>query len=159
MANIQATLLNGSSKPRNDKPRRAKQPIKAELSFDSITEAMDRIKLADTDLTASLSDVRPYLLQNTASFSEDELEKLCSVFCASAIQQTNAYYIVGLCTDLIGIARFGEQMSDQLRQLTIKFLSDSTEEVEKCKSLPDFLAQLAMARWHVDTPRLLKTPI
>ncbi|KAI1729373.1 hypothetical protein DdX_01611 [Ditylenchus destructor] len=155
MASIQSALLNGAPKPKNNNRKVLRKPSKDDLAFEDIANALERIKMADTDMSVSLADVRPYLLKNVDSFTDEEMDNLCEVFCESAALQTNSYYIVGLCGDLIGNTTFQDKMSENLRKMVTDFLSDNPERKEEqevkntsaFKALPEFLGQLAMNRW------------
>lgn len=56
LANMQASLGNGIDRP---KPHKSKALPKTEVfAFNDLSEALDRIKLADSDVQISLSDIR-----------------------------------------------------------------------------------------------------
>lgn len=58
MASIQSALLNGAPKPKNNNRKVLRKPSKDDLAFEDIANALERIKMADTDMSVSLADVR-----------------------------------------------------------------------------------------------------
>lgn len=73
------------------------------------------------------------------------MEKLCSCLFKSAVDQNNSYYIVDLCIELSHVKQFQIEMSTCIKEAVSDFLMSSSDL--HLKTLPEFLAHLAVARW------------
>lgn len=96
----------------------------------------------------------PYLNANIKNSSFEDIQKLCSCLCESAIDQNNCYYIVDLCIDLIDVKTFQLEMANCIKQIVSDFLNNPSDS--NTKALPIFLAQLAVARWPRDRSRAIE---
>lgn len=79
--------------------------------------------------------------------AEEDIGELCSCLFKSAIDQNNCYYIVDLCTDLSHVKQFQIKMSNCIEEAVSEFLMNSNSRDSHLKTLPEFLAHLAVARW------------
>jgi len=157
IAIIQASLNNGSTLlPPTLQNARNKSPNNNEKEFTEISQIIGAIKLADDDVCVAVADVKSSLLRKAGSISNVEFSCLCTAFCESALHQTNLYSIIDLCIELIDNEIFQAEMSESLEKFIIQFVSNLGEgEEDSAHTVPEFLAQLLVARW----PRKYKKAI
>ena len=83
-------------------------------------------------------------MQRANQFSEDEFNQLANVLFQSALEQTNIYFILEICSDLIAYPNFQSAFSDCLKDGVGKFLNGEKEQYE---NIPKIFAQLLSNKW------------
>uniref|UniRef100_A0A914DAM7 DUF7627 domain-containing protein n=1 Tax=Acrobeloides nanus TaxID=290746 RepID=A0A914DAM7_9BILA len=141
MANIQASLGGKVTQP-TVKRNIPNKPV--DSTFKSVEEMLAKLKLANDDVDISVSDIRPYLIDNAGEFSQEDFENIAESFCNSALIFMNIHFIVELCIILIKHKNFQSAMSEKLDELISNYILNRESNLD---AIPAFMANLLTAKW------------
>ncbi|KAH7731450.1 hypothetical protein AAVH_00348 [Aphelenchoides avenae] len=127
---------------RRPKPKQA--PTPRIVSMNSFEDAMERLRMSNSDVGVSISDIKPYLLHCKSTLTAEQCSELASALCQAALEFGNVSFVAELCTIVIDNQEFQAAMADKLTDLVATFVMESDAKLD---SLPDLLANLLVTKW------------
>lgn len=146
LGNKSPTFLQTATGSRNSK----QQENDGGKEVQSLSEAIQKITISNGDVSSSIRDIKPFLKKNLDSLTDDECAQLSSSLLENALEQTDIYPIIDICIELIAQHKFQIAMSDCIKKLIGKYLSQQENETSSTiniNNVPAILAQLLICKW------------